>query len=870
MSTATIPQLTNRPTLDGSELFEISFGGNSFNTSLNSIVTFIPVSEVFIWTANHDANGFALEDARFADDVDNTKILDLDLSAMTTGIVLTLLAAQSTTQSLNIPNITVADVFVTENFTQTLLNKTLTTPTIADFTNAAHDHSNAAGGGQLLSTTALSDTADIAYLNTANSYTAGVRQDFLGSTGGTSGVNVGGIAGNPTSQQDGDVWLNTATNQIFGRINGADVDLSGPSGEVFTWTANHSAANFDLTSVGILDFGLTSSVGTQITGDNTGLTIASGGTGESIFLNIFATLEYEFTQTELDYNGNNIRNPGFVLDDNQNELLGFNLEIGAVNFFQIDNAVTTTGPILSAIGTDTDIDINLVAKGTGIINTTNAPVNIGTGYLDISEATAPANPSANVGRLYVDDVATVTTLFFVDNAGTATNLLTVGGSQTPWVSAIDGAGFDLNDVGDIDSVLALSTEVWLITAEIALAADTGTDPAMVLNARLDTIAPVVNRDLFRFANNAVSILDVQVDGTWAFNGQAFTGITSIIDDTVVATAPANTFIHMDSSHYIIWDTAGAGVNWDGIRTNSNQFEFYLATVLSMTFDAAGLDVLSKDIAGVNNLFFEEVGSLPTSTLTYIQESSTALSYNVPTTRIQELLFDNISEYSFSETIADFKGNTLRDVPIIEDTNNNTILGFTGIVNSDDYVRIINSDNGVSSSGPIITPDGITANPDLILRAKSTGSVVIEDGNSNEVLRTIGIASAVNEVEISNSVTTVGPTIAPQGETNIDLIVIPKGTGDLILGSNTAGEGLGFYGVTPVVKGAVLTTQDTTITFTAPGSPDFAIQDLTTTTPFGFVTSDEAQTVLQVIANLQTRVAELEARLDSSTGVGLFA
>lgn len=31
--------------------------------------------------------------------------------------------------------------------TQTLTNKTLTTPTIADFTNANHNHSNAAGGG---------------------------------------------------------------------------------------------------------------------------------------------------------------------------------------------------------------------------------------------------------------------------------------------------------------------------------------------------------------------------------------------------------------------------------------------------------------------------------------------------------------------------------------------------------------------------------------------------------------------------------------------------------------------------------------------------------------------------------------------------
>ena len=87
-------------------------------------------------------------------------------------------------------------------------------------------------------------------------------------------------------------------------------------------------------------------------------------------------------------------------------------------------------------------------------------------------------------------------------------------------------------------------------------------------------------------------------------------------------------------------------------------------------------------------------------------------------------------------------------------------------------------------------------------------------------------------------------------------------------SGTAAK-LAFYGGTTVVSGAALTTQLTTITFTAP-TPDYAIQNLTNTAPYGFVTQDEGNTVLSVIANLQTRVAELEARLGSATGVNLFA
>lgn len=83
----------------------------------------------------------------------------------------------------------------------------------------------------------------------------------------------------------------------------------------------------------------------------------------------------------------------------------------------------------------------------------------------------------------------------------------------------------------------------------------------------------------------------------------------------------------------------------------------------------------------------------------------------------------------------------------------------------------------------------------------------------------------------------------------------------------AGGTAGFYGTTPVVQGAALTTQLTTITSTAPSTADFAIQDLTQSTPFGFVTKDEGNSVLAVIANLQARLAQVESRLET---VGLIA
>jgi len=83
--------------------------------------------------------------------------------------------------------------------------------------------------------------------------------------------------------------------------------------------------------------------------------------------------------------------------------------------------------------------------------------------------------------------------------------------------------------------------------------------------------------------------------------------------------------------------------------------------------------------------------------------------------------------------------------------------------------------------------------------------------------------------------------------------------------NHDGANVGFFGTAPATQQTELTDELTSITHTAPGTPDYAIQDLTAG-GFGFVTKDEGNTVLSVILNLQTRVNELETKL---TAYGLL-
>lgn len=81
----------------------------------------------------------------------------------------------------------------------------------------------------------------------------------------------------------------------------------------------------------------------------------------------------------------------------------------------------------------------------------------------------------------------------------------------------------------------------------------------------------------------------------------------------------------------------------------------------------------------------------------------------------------------------------------------------------------------------------------------------------------------------------------------------------VVGSAT--EKLSFWGGTPAVQPAALTAQLTTITIADDaGTPDYALQAVINTNAYGFASAAEAITFLYVVKNLQTRVAELEARL----------
>jgi hypothetical protein len=119
-----------------------------------------------------------------------------------------------------------------------------------------------------------------------------------------------------------------------------------------------------------------------------------------------------------------------ILDTNGNELLALTATASAVNDFTIVNAAAGANPQIQASGSDTNISINLVPKGTGTVQANGVPVVTTTGTQTLTNKTVE---SLVLNNGYTEEVFTISdggTVNLDPNNGSI-QLWTLGASRTP-------------------------------------------------------------------------------------------------------------------------------------------------------------------------------------------------------------------------------------------------------------------------------------------------------------------------------------------------------------------------------------------------------------------------------------------------------
>jgi hypothetical protein len=434
----------------------------------------------------------------------------------------------------------------------------------------------------------------------------------------------------------------------------------------------------------------------------------------------------------LDVNGNG-------LGDGTNLLLGFIEDPSAVNYVNIENQATGGGPIISAVGADTNIALQLRGKGTGPIQL-SSEVNMG------------ANNIVTTGTVDGRDVAADgTKLDGIESGATA--------DQT-------GAEIKTAYEGEANTNAFTDAEQSKL-AGIEASADV-TDATNV-----DAAGAVMESDY-----DAQTILAAVSDNTptaVTVGASNFVGRTAAGNVGALTAAEARTILNVEDGATA--DQTGAEIKtaYEG-EADTNAFTDAEQTKLAGIESGATADQSDAEIktAYENNADTNAFTDAEQSKLAGIEASADVTDAANVETAIEAITFSSVSGATGDEVmIVDATDGGLKAVlwenlpgsgggisNVVEDTTpqlggmldvngnglgdgTNLLLGFVEDASAVNYVEI---ENQATGSGPAIRPVGTDANIDLNLESKGTGQVNVGATLQADLLHSLGNITLVGTVD----------------------------------------------------------------------------------------------------------------------------
>lgn len=193
---------------------------------------------------------------------------------------------------------------------------------------------------------------------------------------------------------------------------------------------------------------------------NDGFVLTINYSGTSTGLNWAApavTPTNTITFTNKTHTAPRITSASHIADSNGNELIVFPSAVAsAVNEITISNAITAGTPSITASGSDPNISLNLLAKGTGTVQVGGLPIvtTTGTQTLTNKTLTSPTINSPTVTQLYLSDSLVIFEGSTADNFETTLGVIDPTADRTINLPNVDGT---VITTGNLSSITAVGT-----------------------------------------------------------------------------------------------------------------------------------------------------------------------------------------------------------------------------------------------------------------------------------------------------------------------------------------------------------------------------------------------------------------------------
>jgi hypothetical protein len=304
------------------------------------------------------------------------------------------------------------------------------------------------------------------------------------------------------------------------------------------------------------------------------------------------------------------------------------------------------------------------------------------------------------------------------------------GSQTPWVSDIDADGFDLQDLSNIEfrtTTLAPGATVQAIWADAG---------GIILNVPTSDTFLLKIQDTAEYSFSATD-LDMNQNGLFDVENIVFA-------ETLGAPtgAPA---IYVDPGGMVLNTLTG------------DDFDFQINDSSEYAFSATQVDFNDNNIVDMGDIFFLTNNQLQwenqgQQSIQYV--SGTGFIYRALNSHNHEFRVNNVAEYTFDATTADYNSNSIINATMdgdlntfvdINETQMNVTVGAAATVLTSNGVGSPPTYQALAGTGDVIGP--ASATDDAIARFDTAtgkliqnGIVTIDDVANVELIRSLQFVS----------------------------------------------------------------------------------------------------------------------------------